>query len=403
MRTKRFLLGCVAAAGLVLAGPAIAVAEPAGFELPEPNGPYPVGTTELHLVDHDRADPWVAGATRELMVSVWYPAQPGEQPRAPYLLPGAAAAFDHQTSPSLGIAPGQIDFGVATHAGIGAAARPRAGGWPVVLYSPGATMPRSLGTALVEQLAAEGYVVVTIDHTHEAPAVDFPGGRVEPRQLPVSSPEVLKKMIATRVQDTTFVLDELETLAAGGNPDAEQRRLPAGLGRALDLSEIGMFGHSAGGFTTGETMVTDRRIDAGADLDGSLGYALSAGDFGTVAEQGLDRPFLLMSAGDHGSSSDPSWQAFLRNQRGWKLDLHVPAGEHFTFTDIQATLPQLAGKLDIAGERVAAAIGTVDPTRIVASERAYLTAFFDQHLRHRPQCLLNGPSPEHPDVEFVAG
>ncbi|WP_055585673.1 hypothetical protein [Peterkaempfera griseoplana] len=28
-------------------------------------------------------------------------------------------------------------------------------------------------------------------------------------------------------------------------------------------------------------------------------------------------------------------------------------------------------------------------------------AFFDQHLRHRPQRLLDGPSPAFPEVEFL--
>ena len=41
-----------------------------------PDGPYPVGTVSLHLVDHSRRDPWLAGnRPRELMVSIWYPAQ----------------------------------------------------------------------------------------------------------------------------------------------------------------------------------------------------------------------------------------------------------------------------------------------------------------------------------------
>ncbi|WP_343239125.1 hypothetical protein [Streptomyces sp. SID8014] len=43
----------------------------------------------------------------------------------------------------------------------------------------------------------------------------------------------------------------------------------------------------------------------------------------------------------------------------------------------------------------------MDPGRSTAAQRAYLAAFFDQHLRKRPQNLLDGPSPAHPDVRFV--
>jgi hypothetical protein len=48
-------------------------------------------------------------------------------------------------------------------------------------------------------------------------------------------------------QDIRFVLDRTEDLAAGHNPDAEHRALPAGLRGALDLHRIGMFGWSKGG------------------------------------------------------------------------------------------------------------------------------------------------------------
>ncbi|MCP2169065.1 alpha/beta hydrolase family protein [Goodfellowiella coeruleoviolacea] len=420
--TRRSLLAGLVAAGLVLplAATPTAAATPAGsgraantggtgpvgFALPEPTGWHGVGTTELHLVDHDRQDPWVADRVRELVVSVWYPTRARTGPRAPWLPPGAAAVVDQANAGQLGLSPGRIDYGSATHGLVGVPAETRAGGWPVVLYSPGAEQTRADGTSMVEELVSRGYVVVTVDHPHEARAVEFPGGRVELGALPPSSPDVLRTMIATRVADTRFVLDQLTVLAGGGNPDAQRRALPAGLGRALNLSSVGMFGHSAGGFTAAETMLVDDRIDAGVDLDGSMMYSRSAGLYGEVATRGLDRPFLLMGAGSHShlnpDQADPSWPEFWRNQRGWKLDLNIAEGEHFSYTDYQAILPRLAERLDIPEERITPVIGTVNRDRIVASQRAYLTAFFDQHLRGLPQRLLTGPSPAHPDVTFVS-
>jgi len=35
------------------------------------------------------------------------------------------------------------------------------------------------------------------------------------------------------------------------------------------------------------------------------------------------------------------------------------------------------------------------------AQRAYVTAFFDQHLKGQDQPLLNGPPPLHPDVDFI--
>jgi 8-oxo-dGTP pyrophosphatase MutT (NUDIX family) len=54
----------------------------------------------------------------------------------------------------------------------------------VLLYSPGAGDPRALGTTLCDDLASRGYAVVTVDHTYDAGAVEFPGGRVELSVLP---------------------------------------------------------------------------------------------------------------------------------------------------------------------------------------------------------------------------
>ncbi|MCR6489048.1 alpha/beta hydrolase [Amycolatopsis sp. OK19-0408] len=347
--------------GVLLTSSAVAATAAAPrLALPAPTGPYAVGRVDLHLVDHGRPDPWVAGTTRELMVTVRYPARPGGGPAAPYLQPGAAKVVAEEDAGVLGIPADRLDYTFPTHSRTGA---PAAGGRrPVVLYSPSAKYPRSVGTAQLEQLSSEGYVTVAIDHTHEPAAVEFPGGRVERRVLPPGTDG--KLLIATRVADTRFVLDELET-----------RPLPAGL--SLDLTRVGMFGHSGGGFTTGETMLTDRRVDAGADLDGSMAYSQSTRDYGRVANEGLDRPFLLLSAGDHSAASDGSWQEFLRHQRGPVREFRLPDGEHFSYTDYQALLPRLG--LDPAA--LAPLIGTVAARHSVAAQRAQLSEFFGRYLR----------------------
>ena len=50
---------------------------------------------------------------------------------------------------------------------------------PVVLFSPGFDVPRTLYTiAAAEDLASRGYVVIGMDHTGEALATVFPDGRL---------------------------------------------------------------------------------------------------------------------------------------------------------------------------------------------------------------------------------
>lgn len=377
-----------------------AAADPVPLALPPPTGTRALGAIELHLVDRDRPDPWHPDQPREVMVTVWYPARHGGDERRPfpYLPPGAAAAFEHGGLADVDVTPAQVEIAdLRTHARSAAPVDARGGPHPVVLFSPGGGVSRTAGTVLVEELASRGTVVVTVDHTHEAAQVEFPGGRVVVGEQLRGTPNVLRQLLDTRVADLRFVLDQLEVLADGGNPDAGGRTLPEGLGGVLDLARVGAFGHSAGGFAAAETMLVDQRVDAGANLDGSLAYDLPHG-LGAVAQRGLDRPFLLMGAGASGPDDDrphshrtaPDWGEFWRRSTGWKMDVTLRGATHGSFTDLQALLPQLDRALDLDDDDVATAIGTIDPDRSVAAQRAYLTALFDQHLRGRPQPLLDG-------------
>ncbi|MFC3999819.1 alpha/beta hydrolase family protein [Nocardiopsis sediminis] len=373
---------------------------PIEIMLPEPTGRHDIGRVDLHLVDEDRADPWDdEGRPREIMASVWYPAghAPGA-PRAPYLSAGVADYLDHdRATAAVGIDPGEVDFaGALSNARTGAPVARGLDGAPVVLYSPGGGMSRAMGTTLVEELASNGYVVVTVDHTYQAP-VQLPD-RFEP---PARNPD-FTQVVQERVGDIRFVLDRLEDAAEDRVSDAAGRSLPRGLGAAMDLSRTGMFGHSAGGFATAEAMLADPRIGAGINMDGDMSpdYALE------TDERGTDRPFMLMSAG-HNGDGDPhdidhglGWRGFMDRSIGWKRAPHLTEGEHIGYTDFQSVLPAIGRSLDLDEQAVAGAIGTVDPEHSLAAQRAYTSAFFDLHLRGRQTDLFDGPSPGHPGWEF---
>src|SRR6266496_1056094 len=85
--------------------------------LPSPTGRYRVGTVSLHLVDHDRQDPyWSTAHPRELMVSVWYPALDlGPYRLAPWMPPAALEYFRAEWAVPLGALLDDVDFPV-THA-----------------------------------------------------------------------------------------------------------------------------------------------------------------------------------------------------------------------------------------------------------------------------------------------
>ncbi len=374
---------------------------PLTLTLPAPTGPYRVGTTSLHLVDGSRRDPWVPSRTRrELMVSLWYPALPAPGRGVARQLPaGTAARWAATAEAGLSVPSGAADWAATrTHSVTGAPVRRRPGGLPVVLYSPGKDVPRQFGTVLAEDLASRGYVVVAVDHTYESIAVEFPGGRIEEKQ-PATETRQLRKLVDARVPDVRFVLDCLAVVNAGGNPDAGRRPLPTGLSRGLDLSAIGMFGHSLGGATTAQVMHDDRRVVAGADLDGAVGAGPDA--LGSVVADGLDRPFLLMDS-VMGNCHSPALAELWGHLRGRHHNIQMTSAGHYSYTDLQAQLPQLAAAGKVSASAVAQAVGTVSPARSLLVQRTYLSTFLDVHVRHRrDNGLFDGPSPAYPEALFI--
>ncbi|AIG76918.1 Conserved putative secreted protein [Amycolatopsis japonica] len=418
VRGSALIAGLALAGGLATAAPAVA-ADQAKLTAPALTGPYDVGTTDLHLVDPSRPDPWKPERRRELMVTVTYPADRfADGPRAPWLAPGVGSVLDQVLASEdyLGLPAGSIDWASAKRrAELGV---PVAHGAPkpVTLFSPGFGGPRETYTAIVDDLASRGYVVVSLSHTYESAAVEFPGGRLE-TAVSGEGPEFMKKALDARVADSRFVLDQLAKITRGQNPDAENRPLPRGLGWSLDLSRVGAYGHSYGGFTAGETMVHDRRVDAGINLDGAMASAIgyppgSVYVPGEVTKRGLDRPFMLMGAEGTDETGKPlehthrhpefdrSWADFWANQRGWKRDLYLRGGStHMAYSDLQVVVPQLGSR--VTPDKREAVIGTIDPRRSVAAQRDYIGAFFDLHLKGRDRHLLDGESPRHPNIDFI--
>ncbi|MFE2347808.1 alpha/beta hydrolase family protein [Kitasatospora cineracea] len=339
-------------------------------ELPRPTGPFAVGRDVLHLVDERRPDPWVPSAgPRQLMVSVYYPARPGTGAPAPYLTLDEARLLLAEKAPDSGLPPESLT-GVRTWARTGA--RPAPGRFPLVLLSPGLGFPRALFSGLAEDLASRGYAVALIDHTYESSGTTFPDGRTLPCAICDRPPAGGAGAIArSRALDASFVIDRLTS----AHPSWPR----AGL---IDRRRIGMAGHSIGGDAAAVTMAADPRVRAGVDMDGTF--------YAPMPPNGLDgRPFLLFGAADEAPGLDSTWDDAWSRLDGWKRRLTVAGAEHGTFSD----LPLLS-----AAAGMPRPPGTIDPLRGLALSRTYLAAFFDLQLKGRPQPLLDGPSPDAPEV-----
>jgi hypothetical protein len=366
----------MAASAFCLSAPAAASGstEPSGTPyLPRPTGPHSVGTTSLHLTDNSRADPWVPSAgARELMVSLWYPARPSGGPPAQYMTPMESELLLRDG----GITQLPYDVLSTTRTNAVEDATPTGRRLPLIVLSPGYKKPRTSLTALAEDLASHGYVVAAIDHTYENVGTTFPDGRVATCascDIP-HDPAFWDKLGAGRAVDVSFVLDEL----TGTDPKWHG----AGL---IDPSRIAMAGHSAGGASTILAMLADSRLRAGIDIDGATNTP--------IPDTGLSRPFLFLgreSAYTPGTGNGQLWERDWHHLTGWKRWLVVSGPEHASFTDVGL----LAEQLGLAPGATLPAARTTDITR------RYTRAFFDLHLRTKPQPLLDTPSPRYPEVKF---
>ncbi|MFJ9520973.1 alpha/beta hydrolase family protein [Kitasatospora sp. NPDC101801] len=388
--TRRRVLGAALAAAPLasIAGPAWA--EPGTptatrLTLPAPTGPHPVGTVELHLVDRSRPDAIAGtGHFRELMATVWYPAQDVRRhPVAPWMPAGALQAF--LTDVGFGAL---VPLAPLTAGHVGAPVLRSGRRLPGVVFSHGAHSHQGDHTVMVQELASHGYAVVTVAHQYDT-YTEFPDGRVAVPLRDRDAPTLPGDFAA----DLRFVLGCVEQLAAGCNPDVDRRKLPTGLLGSLDPRRMGAFGWSKGGTATACAALADERILAGLSLDGPMQMNPPlAGD--------LDRPFMMMSA-EFTRATDPEAAAFWSHLRGPRLNIQAEGAAHISYGDNEALFAQVAKLLGWSGQQLQDVIGTLDPEQAVRIQQAYPLAFFDEHLRHRRGHLLDGPSAAFPGVTFL--
>ena len=240
-------------------------------------GPYAVGVAHFEFADPARSQPNFA--VRRLALSAFYPSiEDTLCPPARYLdvfadrADDALALFAQKTSWSTQERSAYADY----CRGLCLAARRKPpinlsqAPYPVLLYSAGGEAHRYSNATLCTALASCGFVVLALDHPHEAPVVVYADGTI------CSQPLDDNDFINYTKQRTSDVFRLLDVLPALN----EQKTLCT----ALDLDAVGMFGHSRGGYVSTLAMAEDNRLQAAANLDGFL-YAYWTGDGSTGIER----------------------------------------------------------------------------------------------------------------------
>lgn len=249
---------------------------------------------------------------------------------------------------------------------------------PVILFSHGLGGSREGSNYLGEHWAARGYVAVFLQHPGSDSAVwtDVP---IAQRMRAMRKAAGVRNFML-RVRDVSVVLDQLEKWNKPGDHTLTGR---------LNLTKVGMSGHSFGAVTTqavsgqrtgrGKALFTDARITA------ALIMSPSSPRRGTPqkAFESVSLPWMLMTGtNDMALIGDADMKSrlavFPALPSGCKYELVLYKAEHSVFTD--RALP-----------------GDTEP-RNPNHHRAILalsTAFWDAYLRNNPDAIewLDGNGP----------
>ena len=333
------------------------------------------------------------------MVYIWYPAKVklGATP-APYIDKGFALATAEVFGPAFGVAPDVFTKLVTQIVRTNAISKaPLANAqkrYPVVFFSPGHGSTSKQYSSQLEQLASHGYVVVGINPTYETPVL-LPEERLitQSNVFDFSSADkqteyrIFEEATSIRAKDVSFVLNQLRWLNV---------KDPQGLfsGR-LNLSQVGIFGHSLGANTSVEAMRLDNRIKAGISMDsGEYGEL-----FNSKSKDRLDRPFMVMSRENQEIYSKLLYQRLSNDA----YSLIIKGSKHNTFkTDLGLILPLFTANSTQTEPPIKQTIGSIEPQRAAKIINDYTLAFFNKYLKNQNSPLLKGASPKYPEavVEF---
>jgi len=371
------------------------------FQLPEPTGKSPIGTTRWVVTDQTREETFAPGRKREVEVIAWYPAASPSSRPAPYLRDGLEEVLSFARLAKLGAAFDGLAL-VKTHATLDAPPAAAPARFPVIVFQHGYTGLPSSHTALLEDLASHGWAVLNVIHPYEATGAMLADGTVvtftddngamrsgirsvldewgpeggtmekitaaatdaEKEQLMrgyLSKLQHTDEVVKRWTRDVKYVLD---TLPKTG-PAAQ-------LAARLDFDRLGVAGHSMGGVAGAQFCVEDRRCKAALNLDGIPQY-------GSMIDTPMPAPMLMVYSGRAGRAG--ASDIIYKRAASKYLRVDVEHTRHLDFTDMNLW----GGPLRERG-----AYGSIDPARAADITRRVLREFFAQEIMKQPSPLLTG-------------
>lgn len=360
--------------------------------IPAPDGPYPVGTTSFELTDPSRVELYSGKEeTRRFQIQVWYPAEPNpDDRRAPWM--GRADVFGPAISSYIGMPSFFLDHLALVKLPAYQDARVAQTGeaFPVILFSHGWNGFSAQNSGQALQLASHGFVVVAVQHTYGAVVTVFEDGTIarnNPEALPSGAPDEEYDLAADKLADQwagdlAWVLDHLAVINASARSPFTGK---------LDLSRVGVYGHSTGGGAAIQFCATDPRCQALLGQDPFMRPVSTE-----VLENGVFQPaFFLFSqqwADDTDSLNNRLFGPFYEKSKQALGAVSIIGTAHYDFSDLprlSPLTPQLGLKGPIKGSRVTAILDD------------YLISFFEFTLRGVPSDLFDPPNGKYDEVQFI--
>jgi pimeloyl-ACP methyl ester carboxylesterase len=380
--------------------------------LPPPTGPSAVGRTVYHWIDSSRLEALSdqKSAHRELLVYIWYPAEPQANTEKAAYLPHfeliEATVGETELKKDLGGAYTAVKAGsLRSHSIENAKISSARKQYPLLIFSHGFGETSLMYAGLLEDLASHGYVVAAIEHPYDASCVVFPDGRSVPfarerwasaKQKPDGAVAYQIEQIPIRAADIGFVLRQLITLD-------KTARLGEPLAGHLDFDRIGVLGHSLGGMAAVRACEKGARFRACMNQDSDYkGVPFIPSAPGVTIKQ----PFLFFASGSKHQPApteeqlarmkltraqyDSLVREYHKNQDealaalkggAYRVSVETEGFNHRSFIDTN---------LWLADDKAPTMSNRLKNLEIV---RTYTRAFFDKYLKGTKNTVLdNGPA-----------
>ena len=370
--------------------------------LPTPTGSFAVGRTIQDWTDPVTLDTLapVPGTKRELLVWIWYPASSGKSAAADDYFPGRLRPkADASGHANIWTFLTRDVSNVRGHSVPDPDVSPQQRSYPVVIIRAGASSGVLNYSTLAEDLASHGYVVVGFDAPYRTSRVVFPDGRVmgrteqnNPERCFVPSRDEMERCVSRVMTawtgDIAFVLDRLARLNASDSARKFTGR--------LDMTRVGILGHSLGGAVAAQFCHEDPRCKAGVNIDGA--------PHGSVIQTGLRQPFMFLLS-DHGAASDSESVQILSDIRSIydripadrRLLVTIRGAFHYVFSDDGAIMKSsvVRGLLRVFGR-----LGMSGRRQLAVTSYCVRT-FFGMYLKGEGASQSTVASPAYPEIQVL--